>query len=1773
MTASDKSELGVLENPNADYPPDSILCDFSLDNILKFSNCTISNSITAKKKRKLIENLKIDDLSYLANGKAEAAPKNVETQTGSYTTLLNRSMKFEFDLPLQVKEDDLINSIGFVKHDDATYKFSTKNFHLKLKKAEPLVFVNNKTNGQFGEHNLFSLFLGNNENFTKIIKLEIELLNSMMKKIESALNFSNLLLKIDLKSNKIAISIDYKIQILNNIEFIYPTDITGKLSFLFDQYYAIYPTTFDMESNIEINKFANEEIGPATFYQSISENTSRLPNLQFEFDLPELQVELLNFQKKTVIWLLDKENVKYNTENGRVEQLNLIDETLITNLNKYFNNESVDLEKVDSKIEIILNKLCFGWKRYINHLNEILWINKITGNFTSQGNLYNYILYYYNKQKESPQAYPKSLPAQGLLAEEMGLGKTVEITSLILLNQRPLNEVNEEIQMRLTSDGDLNHLIQAKTTLIVAPESILKQWFDELQRLAPSLRITIYKGMNDYVSMNKNPRLIALYLSKFDIVFTTYATISKELDYALYTSRHKSTRLGKKRSASSAFNKKNDQNPPSSSGSIDSDILDEQSRLEDYKSKFQLSLPKGFQDRDHVSHEVFEKIAEQEVLLALQHIKTQDLHHHISYESPFLLLQFWRVVLDEIQMISSSVSRAFQSAELIPRFHAWGVSGTPIKKDFNDLHSVLKFLRVAPFNYNISKYSWNFVNQQKNYNYFITLWNSLSLRHTKFMVHDDLKIPEQSRTLITTPFTAVEQENYNQNLEKCLSEICLDINGNPVMDDWSPSPGILSTMKSWLIRLRQICGNAQIKNIHQGKHKHKISKHKLGYLLQTAQQLKTLENVLHDMIKNSFDEIDKDERNIIQTISQVAHLQEHLLVPYESVKVLTATAHQLEKLVHKLRLVHIENVRKYYTIRKQLRDHNVIDQTGDAKNGDLEGDNADEVDDLLDDEVNIPSYESPIPDDKFDLSQAFELYSLFKENRLSSNSKLRAGILNLHKFYFLLGSAHFQNYDEEYQKKVQKQKDSRSQDINYLEDLTMQVIETLKESFGKSDEVVSFLSGIPVEALLIAPRDFLNGYQPIEDLPADQIVIEKEKFLEQKFYDLAEDCRRIILKSSINGVKKAVSQKIQSRSTYQIFENDGDAALPKSTKLIFNKIPKIDISNFKALVGGVKSNSFLTRVERLIFSLNKQSETLNDWVSTLIDTLCKPLLTDGKNPDGEEYEQSLKDQDLASNLLQIIPRALTDRSEFILGEEDSTRIKDIKKQQDGDFKLELQRKGDDNSLKELDSIRESIKPLTNASLQELIDELKDLEIDLKQDLKDVINPEIVSEEIEAVKTFNFKLRNIFESEKLAQILLQREINTNLNSVFNARIEYFKQLQLISDSVARKEYSFGPTTVVSQKIFSDCSMLITNLNDLSKKMSRDVTKFRYLLSLSNVDNDGVSNGKDSEDLFCIICRSAITVGSLTPCGHKYCKDCLAEWLKRSSSCPTCKSRTSTYALHHFTHYKPNISAQYVNDQNNESHESSQIHSIYKPIENQIVDEIKDIKLKNSYGSKVDLIVKQTIYLVRKDPNVQIVIFSQWQALLLIIGAALKANNVSFIGSKGTLVPEVGAGRHPKGYSDIEDFKDPSKKITCFLLNAKAQASGLTLVNATHIFLCEPLVNTSLELQAIGRIHRIGQKKKTTVWMFAIENSVEESIVLMSTKKRLQYINKEKKKVAGKNEQTTINDLNEAESMTLMQSEGNAALVGKNFGDGEEVTNSDLWDAFFSARNSEGVNPMT
>jgi SNF2 family DNA or RNA helicase len=69
--------------------------------------------------------------------------------------------------------------------------------------------------------------------------------------------------------------------------------------------------------------------------------------------------------------------------------------------------------------------------------------------------------------------------------------------------------------------------------------------------------------------------------------------------------------------------------------------------------------------------------------------------------------------------------------------------------------------------------------------------------------------------------------------------------------------------------------------------------------------------------------------------------------------------------------------------------------------------------------------------------------------------------------------------------------------------------------------------------------------------------------------------------------------------------------------------------------------------------------------------------------------------------------------------------------------------------------------------------------------------------------------------------------------------------------------------------------------------------------------------------------------------------------------------------------------------------------------------------------------------------------------------------------------------PERTKALSDFRnDPA--TTIFLLSMRAGTVGLNLGEANHVILMEPCMNKQLEYQAVGRVHRLGQRREVKVY---------------------------------------------------------------------------------------------
>ena len=60
-------------------------------------------------------------------------------------------------------------------------------------------------------------------------------------------------------------------------------------------------------------------------------------------------------------------------------------------------------------------------------------------------------------------------------------------------------------------------------------------------------------------------------------------------------------------------------------------------------------------------------------------------------------------------------------------------------------------------------------------------------------------------------------------------------------------------------------------------------------------------------------------------------------------------------------------------------------------------------------------------------------------------------------------------------------------------------------------------------------------------------------------------------------------------------------------------------------------------------------------------------------------------------------------------------------------------------------------------------------------------------------------------------------------------------------------------------------------------------------------------------------------------------------------------------------------------------------------------------------------------------------------------------------------------------------------------------GINLTQANRVFLMEPSFNPAVEAQAIGRVHRLGQKRNVEIIRLVMKDSIETRILKMLDKK--------------------------------------------------------------------------
>ncbi|KAK5952669.1 hypothetical protein OHC33_006261 [Knufia fluminis] len=1155
----------------------------------------------------------------------------------------------------------------------------------------------------------------------------------------------------------------------------------------------------------------------------------------------------------------------------------------------------------------------------------------------------------------------------GILAEAMGLGKTVEMIALMCSHAK---------QHSPSRPANVDKLRETGATLIITPPTILEQWKQEIKEHAPSLRVFHYTGIRSYAKKKEN---VLDFLADQDVVLTTYSVIASEIHYV----QEKPDR---------ALRNRPRREPP---------------------------------------------------------------------KSPLTQLLWWRCLLDEAQMVESGVSNAAIVARLIPRVNAWAVTGTPLKQSHRDLYGLLLFLRHEPWCQ--STRLWDHLVFHHR-DLFRQLIGSIALRHSKELVREELRIPAQSRKVVTMPFTAIEESHYAQLHYDMQQDCGFDSTGGPLDGEWNPdNPVTIDKMRTWLQRLRQTCLHPEV----GGRNRKALGKRGGG-------PLRTVAQVLDVMIEQTDSIVHTEQRNVLMAKADQARLYEHARESQMAQDMFKKAYAEATTFVAECRTVLALELEKSESLRK------------------------DKAEQVADTETETEEVEE-------DADSALT----------TAKQRLRAALEVQHICTFFVGNTYYQ--------------------LKQRAELELSPPEHQAEQAHTDNAAgaVSADEAVHDQSVVVSHGSKASEHE--EQVKARIAELEKH---EADAYEEAKKIRTELL------------AEVHRKATKRI-----KAIRAKRDKNTFTILPNLEYSDDDDF-GGIESRKVFEKLYHYCKAMNEQAEQFQSMRAKMTDMLCRVLIDEeeGVELTGEEYEDSTKHQDEMYVVMEMLRALFADRSDAISGQENL-----LLKQETKQF-LRSAKEGEgpapDLMIKLLGQ-REKVRidPSQQGSLRGITNEIRSLASSLEWQ-------ESVSTRAKAELVIVNRILQHVQKLQAAQAksinALEQEVNL-FRDTMNARLDYYRALQVISDMVA----PIGKEEDVGKPVNQAWVDRLSGVEETAaKKLSVAMSKKRYLLHLRN------EQSSDGEAKICTICQFEFEIGTLTVCGHQFCKECIQLWWSEHRNCPVCKRRLQLTDFYDVT-YKPTEPAKESAVEETavsgpSSSQPTQSNTIYTTISPTTLSQIKSIELRgSSYGSKVDTLVRHILHLRKADPGSKSIIFSQYRDFLEVLSKCLRANDI--IHSKFD------------ERDGIIDFKsNPANE--CFLLHAKAHAAGLNLVCASHVILCEPLINTAIELQAVARVHRIGQVRETCVWMYIVENTVEEAIYEISVKRRLAHMDSKSRDVSRTVSRAATPGVEkgelaiEAANAKELQAADLSKMFASGKAGGEMVDREDLWECLFgNAKRRAGARP--
>lgn len=266
-----------------------------------------------------------------------------------------------------------------------------------------------------------------------------------------------------------------------------------------------------------------------------------------------------------------------------------------------------------------------------------------------------------------------------------------------------------------------------------------------------------------------------------------------------------------------------------------------------------------------------------------------------------------------------------------------------------------------------------------------------------------------------------------------------------------------------------------------------------------------------------------------------------------------------------------------------------------------------------------------------------------------------------------------------------------------------------------------------------------------------------------------------------------------------------------------------------------------------------------------------------------------------------------------------------------------------------------------------------------------------------------------------------------------------------------------------------------------------------------------NNKSAFEAECIVCLEPMTIPSILPCAHMYCRECIKTCLEATNRCPLCKVKVTmakVINVPHAIHGKGDAAPASPSSPTSEADALLLANRQKSRRENKKAAQADEQAFlrwlsvdpgpvttwqESDRTRRIRELVQET------GEDDRVLVLSSFVTYLRSLEAHLNRAGISTAVMDGSMNPTI-------RQAVIGRFTQETGGPKVLLASIGTCGVGLNLTRASLCILAEPNWNPGVEEQAVNRIHRLGQTKPVRIVRFSAKDSVEEAMSEICDQKR-------------------------------------------------------------------------